>query len=131
MGYHNLVIRFTLIASINNRSQLPMHNNIGVSPNRRREVRIDGHIEGIMDPLLLRHISNHKILSLLQNEDHLVVEDIFDALFNLGVLDDFVEFLLDLDVSGDFDWVVDLCGEFLESFDLLVAWELVFSQEGA
>ena len=130
MRNQDVFLRNSILFCINDRAKLSMDNYIRVSSDRRGEMSIDRHIQGIVDPSFSIGFADNKILGLLQQKDQFIVQDIFDALLNLCIFKDLFEFLLDFYVLRDFDGMIDFLCEFLEFLDLLGTWELMLSQQG-
>jgi hypothetical protein len=68
---------------------------------------------------------------LFEQEDELIVEDIFDALFDFRIFHDCIHLALHWDIGCDFDGLVDLQCEFLELCDFLFRREFVPSEQCA
>ena len=105
-----------------------MNDDVRISSDWRSEMGVDWHIEGIMNPCLFLCRFNYKVLGLLKKEDQLIIEDVFDTLFDFWVFRNFIEFLLNFDVLGYFNGMTNFFSEFLKFLYFLFAWELMLSE---
>jgi hypothetical protein len=69
-------------------------DDVGVPPDGGGEVCVYGDIEGVVQPGGTWGVTSDEVLGLFEEEDDLVVEDVFDALLDFWVIEEGVHLLL-------------------------------------